>query len=214
MTIQEAAASLSVSTRTVRRMIDRGDLSCVRVGGQLRIEETAVRGFIERNRQGEDMGTADIADLDVAQIIGEHPGYREAEAAIAAAQAAKDAADAALSELITMTRNHRPLEQQMKFVREWGGDKDALHAEIERRKVRVAEAELALLEANQRREQVVKEAVEPFVEPVNAAFADTKLRLHRLGQVRSNVVSSFENARRGVHRYGMTIRSMRAEMVK
>jgi excisionase family DNA binding protein len=49
-TIQEVAERLSVSTRTVRRWIDNGELVAHRIGG-VRIAEGDLRAFIAARRQ-------------------------------------------------------------------------------------------------------------------------------------------------------------------
>ena len=47
--IQDVAEACSVSHRTVRRWVDAGDLSAYRLGRQLRIRESELAAFIERN---------------------------------------------------------------------------------------------------------------------------------------------------------------------
>jgi excisionase family DNA binding protein len=49
-TIREVAERLSVSTRTVRRWIDNGELVAHRIGG-VRIAESELRAFITARRQ-------------------------------------------------------------------------------------------------------------------------------------------------------------------
>ncbi len=49
---REAAAFLSISERTLKRLVARGDLGSVRVGKALRFEEAELRAFLTRNRQG------------------------------------------------------------------------------------------------------------------------------------------------------------------
>jgi len=46
----EAAARLAVSPKTVRRLVDRGELDATKVGGQLRVFEDSIADLIERNR--------------------------------------------------------------------------------------------------------------------------------------------------------------------
>ena len=46
-TIATLAARWEVSTRTVRRLIERGELRAIRIGGQLRISPDAVERFEE-----------------------------------------------------------------------------------------------------------------------------------------------------------------------
>ena len=48
--LEEAARQLGdVSTRTVRRMLERGDLPTVRIGRSVRIPAEAVRTWVDRN---------------------------------------------------------------------------------------------------------------------------------------------------------------------
>jgi excisionase family DNA binding protein len=46
MTVTEAATALRVSTKTVRRMLDRGELDCVRVGRLVRIRAEDIGHYI------------------------------------------------------------------------------------------------------------------------------------------------------------------------
>jgi excisionase family DNA binding protein len=50
LTVHEVSATLRVSEKTVRRMIDRHDLRGFRVGGQIRVQRDSV---IELLRRGE-----------------------------------------------------------------------------------------------------------------------------------------------------------------
>ena len=48
LTIANVAASLQVSTKTVRRLIDRGELDAIRIGRAIRIQPTALALLISR----------------------------------------------------------------------------------------------------------------------------------------------------------------------
>ena len=48
LTIPEVAEHLRLSTKTVRRLIDRGSLSSHRVGHLIRITESDLRSYLER----------------------------------------------------------------------------------------------------------------------------------------------------------------------
>ncbi|MCG7871064.1 MAG: helix-turn-helix domain-containing protein [Candidatus Thiodiazotropha lotti] len=48
ITINDAANILAISTRTVRRMLDRGDLPTVRVGRSIRIPTKALKDWVEQ----------------------------------------------------------------------------------------------------------------------------------------------------------------------
>jgi excisionase family DNA binding protein len=48
LTLAAAAEALSVSPRTVRRLLDAGDLASVRIGRALRVSAVSVRAFVER----------------------------------------------------------------------------------------------------------------------------------------------------------------------
>lgn len=50
LTLREAADRLAVSVKTIRRLIDRGELPAVRIGGSLRIEEAGLLAYLDRNR--------------------------------------------------------------------------------------------------------------------------------------------------------------------
>lgn len=50
-TVKEIADALGVSTKTVRRLIDAGELHAIRVGRQLRISEEDDRTFIALRRR-------------------------------------------------------------------------------------------------------------------------------------------------------------------
>jgi len=52
LTIGEAAEYLSVSERSIKRLIARGDLPCIRVGNALRFALADLEAFIARNRSG------------------------------------------------------------------------------------------------------------------------------------------------------------------
>ena len=49
-TLGEVAKQLNVSTRTVSRLIDKGELSTIRIGRSVRIEMQAVHHFVETLR--------------------------------------------------------------------------------------------------------------------------------------------------------------------
>jgi excisionase family DNA binding protein len=51
-TIAEVAERLRVSTRTVRRWIESGDLIAHRPGGIVRVAESDLRTFLTMNREG------------------------------------------------------------------------------------------------------------------------------------------------------------------
>ena len=52
LTIGEAAEYLSVSERSIKRLIARGDLPCIRVGSALRFAFADLEAFIAHNRSG------------------------------------------------------------------------------------------------------------------------------------------------------------------
>jgi excisionase family DNA binding protein len=51
LTIPETATALRVSERTVKRLVARGDLSVVEVGGRRLVEDVEVAAYISRNRK-------------------------------------------------------------------------------------------------------------------------------------------------------------------
>ena len=52
LTISEAAEYLSISERSIKRLIARGDLPCIRVGSALRFAFADLEAFIAHNRSG------------------------------------------------------------------------------------------------------------------------------------------------------------------
>jgi excisionase family DNA binding protein len=48
LTLREVSGTLRVSTKTVRRMIDRRELRAFRVGGQLRVERDSLIQLLTR----------------------------------------------------------------------------------------------------------------------------------------------------------------------
>ena len=52
LTIEQTAEHLQVSSKTLRRWIDTGDLIAHRLGRQWRISETDLQSFIRMGRQG------------------------------------------------------------------------------------------------------------------------------------------------------------------
>ena len=52
LTIKQAAEHLQVSSKTIRRWIDAGDLIAHRLGRQWRFSETDLQTFIRMGRQG------------------------------------------------------------------------------------------------------------------------------------------------------------------
>ena len=52
LTIEQTAKVLQVSSKTVRRWIDAGDLIAHRFGRQWRISETDLQSFIRMGREG------------------------------------------------------------------------------------------------------------------------------------------------------------------
>jgi excisionase family DNA binding protein len=51
-TIREAAERLKVSTRSIRRWIDLGEIPVFRLGRAVRISEEDLQAFLNRNRWG------------------------------------------------------------------------------------------------------------------------------------------------------------------
>ena len=51
LTLPEVAAFLSVSPKTVRRLIASGELGCVRIGAQLRFERDTLFQWISARRE-------------------------------------------------------------------------------------------------------------------------------------------------------------------
>ena len=49
LTIDEVAERLKVSTKTVRRWIERGELRIYRLGGQIRVSEEDLLAFLNKN---------------------------------------------------------------------------------------------------------------------------------------------------------------------
>jgi excisionase family DNA binding protein len=50
LTVEDAAIRLSVSTKSIRRWIETGQLPAVRLGRAVRVEESAVADFIDGRR--------------------------------------------------------------------------------------------------------------------------------------------------------------------
>ena len=46
MTVADAAAFLNVSTKTVRRLIERGALDCVKIGRSIRLRREVIERYI------------------------------------------------------------------------------------------------------------------------------------------------------------------------
>jgi excisionase family DNA binding protein len=53
LTPAEVATTLAVSSRTIRRLVERGDLRGIRVGDQLRIPEDGLREYLDSAREGQ-----------------------------------------------------------------------------------------------------------------------------------------------------------------
>lgn len=49
--LKEVAARLGVSPKTVQRCVRRGELPVHRIGGQVRISESDLRGFVAQRRE-------------------------------------------------------------------------------------------------------------------------------------------------------------------
>ena len=62
-TIREAATRLSVSTTTIRRLIEKTELPMVRVGRCVRLREDDVEAFIQRGYTGQSLLTGE-SELD------------------------------------------------------------------------------------------------------------------------------------------------------
>ena len=60
LTLREIAESLQVSERTIRRLVNRGDLAGVKVGdrGQVRVKSEDLEAYLERQRVHADGQTA------------------------------------------------------------------------------------------------------------------------------------------------------------
>jgi excisionase family DNA binding protein len=50
LSVRAVAELLGVSTKTVRRLIGRGDLAAHRIGGSLRVSEADLRAYLARCR--------------------------------------------------------------------------------------------------------------------------------------------------------------------
>jgi excisionase family DNA binding protein len=50
LTLQDVAVFLQVSTRTVRRLVDRGELTAFRIGRSVRVRPEDLRRLIEKER--------------------------------------------------------------------------------------------------------------------------------------------------------------------
>lgn len=51
LALKRIAAHLDVSERSVRRLVDSGEISHVRVGGQIRVSDDDLLDYIRRNRR-------------------------------------------------------------------------------------------------------------------------------------------------------------------
>ncbi len=51
LSLEEAAKLLGVSSRTVRRALEAGDLQPIRIGRRILIEPAAIRAYIDRKRE-------------------------------------------------------------------------------------------------------------------------------------------------------------------
>lgn len=51
ISVREFAERLSISSKTVRRLIDSGQIPIHRIGGQIRIAETDAARFVAKRRQ-------------------------------------------------------------------------------------------------------------------------------------------------------------------
>ena len=50
LTVSEAATRLQVSAKTIRRLIDRGDLPALRIGHLIRIPEESFESFLKEQQ--------------------------------------------------------------------------------------------------------------------------------------------------------------------
>jgi excisionase family DNA binding protein len=51
LTVAQVAEALGVAAKTVYRLVDDGELECVRVRGALRFEPATVRAYVEAHRR-------------------------------------------------------------------------------------------------------------------------------------------------------------------
>jgi excisionase family DNA binding protein len=58
LSVKDTATYLSVSSRTVRRLIDKGDIPIVRIGGSIRISVGALNAYIALRTESEPWRTA------------------------------------------------------------------------------------------------------------------------------------------------------------
>jgi excisionase family DNA binding protein len=52
LTVKQAAQTLAVSQKLIRRLLRDGQLQGVRVGGAVRVTESGLHDYVERNRTG------------------------------------------------------------------------------------------------------------------------------------------------------------------
>jgi excisionase family DNA binding protein len=87
LSLQEVADWLQVSRWTVRRLVDRGELEMVAVGGQLRFQAEAVHALIETNRRRglhvnrreDDRAVVRRLDAEIAELLSDGRARTAAE---------------------------------------------------------------------------------------------------------------------------------------
>ncbi len=52
LTVNEVAARLAVSHKTVRKLLDKGELAGVKIAGAVRVSESALAEYLERQAMG------------------------------------------------------------------------------------------------------------------------------------------------------------------
>lgn len=182
LTLKEAGERLAVSARTVDRLIKRGELAAVRVGGQVRIDPRAIETFIETNTEGEmrmivlDPKFEEAINSVQATIEGD----AEYQAAVAAHRAAAVEFDKRREDQARFGRwrqSHRDADIEIEFRQEFGYGTEAqedFEQAIERNEREIIKAEIAYLETRARieelRARITTEVYAPYVEEIKRVF--------------------------------------------
>lgn len=205
LTLKEAGERLSVSSRTVDRLIKRGELAVVRVGGQLRIDPRAIETFIENNTEGGirmivlDPKFEEVVKSVQAAIVGN----AEYQAAVAAHRAAAVEFDKRREDQARFGRwnqPHRDSDIEIEFRQEFGygavAQEELLEA-IEYNEREIIKAEIAFLETRARieelRTRITAEVYAPYVEEIKRVFPpvkeDLQAQLKKAEEVYSKVTA-------------------------
>lgn len=193
ITKTQAADRLQISRRTLERIIEDGGLPSVKVGGQVRINPDALELYIKRNQRGNPMQTRpiDLAQLDGRRIVEDDHAFQIASRHLVEAEQELREAQDRLTHLRRMDAQHKDLAVTVEFERLFGRDRDALEAAITEAERDVTLCEIERLECAADVDAARRNALRPYVEPIEAELVALRERLRLVNKAAEAIIQPY-----------------------